>query len=324
MSAETSTRAKIVVPGDNPPQIQGSPHLERLEPYGDIILYTDRPETLEEQIDRAKDADIIMNTRGIVTWYAEALRQVPNLRLIATCSIGTDNIDLDTARERGIVICNQPGRTAPVVAEHGFGLMFAAAKRAAFMTSVVKEGGWPRMDNIYLQGKTLGIIGTGHIGAEMARLGRAIGMNVIAWTFNPSPERAAQLGVQYVELDELLQKADVVSLHVKLTDDSREMIGKRELELMKSNALLINVARGDIVNTNALIDVLNSGHLGGAAIDVYDEEPPPADHPLLACEQVILSPHCADMTPEGVNLLNEGIVDNVIAFLEGKPQNVVA
>ena len=323
MSTETSTRAKIVVPGDNPPQIQGSPHLERLAPYGDVTLYTDRPESLEEQIDRTKDADVIMNTRGIVTWYAEALHQVPKLRLIATCSIGTDNIDLDTARELGVVICNQPGRTAPVVAEHGFGLMFAAAKRAAFMTSAVKEGGWPRMDNIYLQDKTLGIIGTGHIGAEMARLGRAIGMNVIAWTFNPSPERAAQLGVQYVELDELLQTSDVVSLHVKLTDDSREMIGQQELELMKPNALLINVARGDIVNTDALIESLNSGHLGGAAIDVYDEEPPPANHPLLACEQVILSPHCADMTPEGVELLNEGIVDNVIAFLEGKPQNVV-
>ena len=323
MSTETSDRVKIVVPGDNPPQIQGSPHLERLKPYGDVTLYTDRPESLEEQIDRTKDADIIMNTRGIVTWYAEALRQVPKLRMIATCSIGTDMLDLDTARELGIMICNQPGRTAPVVAEHGFGLMFAAAKRAAFMTTAVKEGGWPRMDNIYLQGKTLGIIGTGHIGAEMARLGRAIGMNVIAWTFNPSPERAAQLGVQYVELDELLQTADVVSLHVKLTDDSRAMIGKRELELMKPNALLINVARGDIVNTDALIETLNSGHLGGAAIDVYDEEPPPADHPLLACEQVILSPHCADMTPEGVDLLNEGVVDNVIAFLEGKPQNVV-
>ena len=323
MPTETSAQIKIVVPGDNPPQIQGSPHLKRLEPYGDVTLHTDRPESLEEQIDRVKDADIIMNTRGIVTWYAEALRQVPKLRLITTCSIGTDNLDLDTARELGIVICNQPGRTAPVVAEHGFGLMFAAAKRAAFMTAAVKEGGWPRMDNIYLQDKTLGIIGTGHIGAEMARLGRAIGMNVIAWTFNPSPERAAQLGVQYVELDQLLQTSDVVSLHVKLTDDSREMIGKREFELMKPNALLINVARGDIVHTDALVDALNSGHLGGAAIDVYDEEPPRADHPLLACEQVILSPHCADMTPEGVDLLNEGVVDNVIAFLEGRPQNVV-
>ena len=323
MSTETAARAKIVVPGDNPPQIQGSPHLQRLEPYGDVTLYTDRPESLKEQIDRAKDADIIMNTRGIVTWYAEALHQLPKLRLIATCSIGTDMLDLDTARELGIVISNQPGRTAPVVAEHGFGLMFAAAKRSAFMTTAVKEGGWPRMDNIYLQGKTLGIIGTGHIGAEMARLGRAIGMNVIAWTFNPSPERAAQLNVQYVDLDELLQTADVISLHVKLTDDSREMIAKRELALMKPNALLINVARGDIVNTDALVEALNSGHLGGAAIDVYDEEPPPADHPLLACEQVIFSPHCADMTPEGVDLLNEGVVDNVIAFLEGKPQNVV-
>ena len=323
MSTETSDRVKIVVPGDNPPQIQGSPHLERLEPYGDVTLYTDRPESFEEQIDRTKDADIIMNTRGIVTWYAEALKQVPKLRMIATCSIGTDMLDLDAARELGVVICNQPGRTAPVVAEHGFGLMFAAAKRSAYMTAEVKSGGWPRMDNIYLQGKTLGIIGTGHIGAEMARLGRAVGMNVIAWTFNPSSERAAQLGVEYVELDQLLQTADVVSLHVKLTDDSREMIGKQELELMKPNALLINVARGDIVDTDALVGALNSGHLGGTGIDVFDEEPPPADHPLLACEQVVLSPHCADMTPEGVDLLNEGVVDNVIAFLEGRPQNVV-
>ncbi len=323
MSTETSDRVRIVVPGDNPPQIQGSPHLERLEPYGDVTLYTDRPESFEEQIDRTKDADIIMNTRGIVTWYAEALKQVPKLRMIATCSIGTDMLDLDAARELGVVICNQPGRTAPVVAEHGFGLMFAAAKRSAYMTAEVKSGGWPRMDNIYLQGKTLGIIGTGHIGAEMARLGRAVGMNVIAWTFNPSSERAAQLGVEYVELDQLLQTADVVSLHVKLTDDSREMIGKQELELMKPNALLINVARGDIVDTDALVGALNSGHLGGAGIDVFDEEPPPADHPLLACEQVVLSPHCADMTPEGVDLLNEGVVDNVIAFLEGRPQNVV-
>lgn len=323
MSTETSDRVKIVVPGDNPPQIQGSPHLERLEPYGDVTLYTNRPDSFEEQIDRTKDADIIMNTRGIVTWYAEALKQVPKLRMIATCSIGTDMLDLDAARELGVVICNQPGRTAPVVAEHGFGLMFAAAKRSAYMTAEVKSGGWPRMDNIYLQGKTLGIIGTGHIGAEMARLGRAVGMNVIAWTFNPSSERAAQLGVEYVELDQLLQTADVVSLHVKLTDDSREMIGKQELELMKPNALLINVARGDIVDTDALVGALNSGHLGGAGIDVFDEEPPPADHPLLACEQVVLSPHCADMTPEGVDLLNEGVVDNVIAFLEGRPQNVV-
>ena len=314
---------KIVVPGDSPPQIQGSPHLDRLKPYGNVVVYTDRPETAEDKIRRADDADILINSRGMVKWHADVLQCLPKLKLISLCSIGTDMIALDEAKKRGIVVCNQPGRTAPVVAEHSFGLMFALAKRAAFMTSAMQAGKWPRMDSVYLQGKTLGIVGTGHIGSEMARLGKAIGMNVIAWTYNPSAERAKQLGIQYVSLEDLLRMSDVVSLHVKLTDDSFHLIGQRELTLMKPNALLINVARGQIIDTDALVHALNSEHLGGAAIDVYEQEPPPTDHPLLKCEQVILTPHCADMTPEGVDLLNEGAVDNIIAFLEGNPKNVV-
>ncbi len=316
-------RRKIVVPGDSPPQIQGSPHLERLKPYGDVVVYTDRPETGEAQVRRAEDADILINSRGLVKWPAELLQQLPKLKLISLCSIGTDMIGLDEAKRRGITVCNQPGRTAPVVAEHGFGLMFGLAKRSGFLTAAMKAGGWPRMDNVYLQGKTLGIIGTGHIGAEMARLGRAIGMKVIAWTYHPSEARAQELGVQFVSLDALLETSDVVSLHVRLTAESHHLIGEGELAAMKPGALLINVARGGVIDTDALIGALNSGHLGGAAIDVYDQEPLPADHPLLACEQVILTPHCADMTPEGVELLNEGAVDNIIAFLEGAPQNVV-
>ena len=134
-------RLKIVVPGDLPPQIQGSPHLERLKPYGDVVLYTDRPETPEEKIHRAEDADILINSRGIVKWPAEILRQLPKLKLISLCSIGTDMIALDEAKTRGITVCNQPGRTAPVVAEHGFGLMFALAKRAG-VPYCVYEGRW--------------------------------------------------------------------------------------------------------------------------------------------------------------------------------------
>ena len=306
-----------------PPQIQGSLHLERLKPYGDVVLYTDRPQTSEEKIKRAEDADVIINSRGMVKWTAEVLRCLPKLKLISLCSIGTDMIALDAAKKKGIVVCNQPGRTAPVVAEHSFGLMFALAKRTAFMTAAMKAGKWLRMDNVYLQGKTLGVIGTGHIGAEMARLAKAIGMNVIAWTYNPSEERARQLGIQYMSLQDLLRMSDVISLHVKLTDDSYHLIGERELALMKPNALLINVARGPVIDTDALVRTLNNGHLNGAAIDVYDQEPPPIDYPLLKCEHVILTPHCADMTPEGVDLLNEGAVDNIIAFLEGNPKNVV-
>ena len=317
------SRLKIVVPGDSPPQIQGSPHLERLKPYGDVAVYTDRPETSEEQVRRAEGADILINSRGLVKWPAELLRQLPQLKLISLCSIGTDMIGLDEAKRRGVTVCNQPGRTAPVVAEHGFGLMFALAKRAAFLTASMKAGEWPRMDNVYLQGKTLGIVGTGHIGAEMARLGQAIGMNVIAWTYHPSAARAETLGIRFVELEDLLETADVVSLHVRLTEESRHLIAEREFGLMKPGALLINVARGGVVDTEALIAALDSGQLGGAAIDVYDQEPLPGDHRLLGCEQVILTPHCADMTPEGVELLNEGAVDNIIAFLEGTPKNVV-
>lgn len=318
-----SKRVTIVIPGDDPPQMQGSAQLERLKRYGETVLYTDRPETIEEKIRRVRDADIMINSRGIVKWPGEALRQLPKLRMVSTCSIGTDMFDLDTAREMGIVICNQPGRTAPVVAEHAFGLMFALAKRAAYYTAEMRAGRWPRIDNFYLSGKTLGVIGTGHTGAGMARLARAAGMNVVAWTYHPSEEKARQLGVRYVALDELLQTSDVVSLHVRLTDDSRHMIDARTLGLMKKDALLINCGRGGLVDTDALVEALNHGRLGGAALDVFDQEPVPADHPLLSCEHVILTPHCADMTPEGVELLNEGAVNNVIAFLEGRPQNVV-
>ena len=314
---------QIVVPGDEPVQIAGSPHLERLASYGDVMLYDTRPESSEEKIERVKDADVIMNTRGAVTWGEQEFSQLPKLKMITTCSIGTDMFDLAAAKKHGVVICNQPGRTAPVVAEHMFGLMFAVAKRAAYLTAEMKKGNWPRRDNVMLQGKTLGIIGAGNIGAEMARLARAIGMEVIAWTFHPSSERAEKLGVRFVELDTLLETADVVSLHVALTDDTQGMIGEAELEKMKADALLLNGARGAVVDTDALVDALNSEHIGGAGIDVYEEEPTPPDHPLLACEQVVLTPHCADMTPEGVDLLNSGAVENVIAFLEGQTQNAV-
>ena len=313
----------MVVPGDDPPQIQASPQLKRLESHGDIVVYTDRPRNSGEKVERAREADILLNTRGLVNWPGEVLRKLPRLRMITTCSIGTDMIDLDAARELGITVCHQPGRTAPVVAEHAFGLMFALAKRSAFLTAAIKAGEWPRMDNVLLQGKTLGVVGTGNIGCEMARLGRAIGMRVVAWTYHPDADKADKLGFHYVAFEELLREADVVSLHVKLTDDSRHLIGERELASMKAGALLIDCARGGVVHTRALVEALQSGHLGGAGIDVFDEEPLPADHGLLSCEQVVLTPHCADMTPEGVELLNEGAVDNVLAYLRGEPRNVV-
>lgn len=314
----------IVIPGDDPPQLQGSPHLERLQAHGRVVLYTDRPTTLEEQLRRARGAVCLINSRGQVKWPAAALRQLPDLRMISTCGIGTDAIDLDTARQLGIVVCNIPGRTAFIVAEHALALMLGAARRLWFHTQTLKEGSWkPGIDHVYLRGRTLGLVGAGSIAAAFATLARALGMQVQGWTFHPSPERARELGVTFVPLDELLRTSDVVSLHVKLTEQSRGLIGARELALMKPGALLVNTARGAVVDNAALAAALQSGHLGGAGIDVFDEEPTPPDHPLLACEQVVLTPHNADQTPEGMDILNGGAVDNVLAFLEGRPQNRV-
>jgi D-3-phosphoglycerate dehydrogenase len=314
---------KIVIPGDDPPQLQGSPHLERLAAYGEVILYTDRPATAAEKVRRAHDAVCLINSRSAVKWPGDVLRQLPRLKMVGVCGIGTDAIDVAAARELGIAVCNLPGRTAAIVAEHALGLLFAVAKRAAFQTRELRHGRWRRCDNVLLRGKTLGLVGAGAIAAEVALMANALGLRVLAWTRQPSAERAARLGVTFVPLDELLRTSDAVSLHVPLTEETRGLLGARELALLKPGALLVNTARGAVVDTAALVAALHAGHVGGAGIDVFDVEPLPADHPLLACDQVVLTPHVADQTPEGMELLNAGVVDNVIAFLEGRPQNRV-
>ncbi len=319
----SDSRPVILVPGDDPPQIQGSPHLDRLRERGEVVLYDTRPKDDAEKLARARDAAIILNSRGQVKWPAELLHQLPRLRMMTVCGIGTDAIDLAAAREQGVVVCNIPGRTAPVVAEHAFALLLAVSRRLTFQTIEMKRGGWPRVLSTSLLGKTLGVVGTGNIGCEMIRLARGFGMRVVAWSFHPLPGKAEQLGFSYVELEELLARSDAVSLHVRLTAESRNLIGERELARMKRGSFLVNTARGAVVDMEALLAALDSGHLGGAALDVYPTEPLLADHPILQRDQVVLTPHSADQTPEGIDLLNGGAVDNVIAFLEGTPQNVV-
>ncbi|MSU76883.1 MAG: hypothetical protein EXS16_02190 [Gemmataceae bacterium] len=313
----------IAIPGDDPPQLQASPHLERLRSRGDVVLHLDRPADDAEKLRRVAGATCLVNSRSAVKWPGHILRQLPALRMITVCGIGTDSIDTATARELGIAVCNVPGQTAPIVAEHALALMLATARRVVYQTDQLRKGIWKTPDNIYLAGKTLGVLGTGSIGAAMIRLGKAIGMRVQAWSFHPSIDRERELGVPFVERDELLCTSDVVSVHVKLTEQTCGMIGTRELALMKPGSILVNTARGAIVDTAALVQALHTGHLGGAGIDVFDTEPLPADHPLLSCEQVVLTPHVADQNPEGMEILNRGAVDNVLAFLDGKPINRV-
>ena len=316
-------RPLIVVPSDDPAQCQGSPRMAELEAVADLKIFSTRAESFDEQIERAQGATVIINSRSYLEWREDAFNLLPDLRFISVCGIGTDSIDLDAARDRGITVSNIPGKTAPVVAEHAFGMMFAAAKRAAWYTEMTRKGQWVKQDGVFLGDKTVGIVGTGNIGAEMARICNAFGMKVIAYTFNPSDERAEKLGVRFVGLDELLASSDVVTIHTKLTPDSEKLIGAREISLMKPTAILVNVARGPIVDEAALVEALNAGHISGAALDVFEDEPLPEGSPITQCEQVVLTPHIADMTPEGLDLLNQGVVENSLAYLNGTPQNIV-
>jgi D-3-phosphoglycerate dehydrogenase len=303
--------------------IGDSPHLDRLREVATVELHRDRPANEAEQLARVQGAEILLNSRGLISWPGRLLEQLPNLKLIALCSIGTDCIDLPHAKQQGITVCNVPGRTALVVAEHAFCMMLGLSRRVARMTELMRRGEWPHEIAVSLEGKTLGIIGTGQIGCEMIRRARAFGMKVVAWSFNPDPQKAASLDFEYTDLNTVLAVSDAVSLHVKLTDESRGLIGKQQLGLLKQGCLLVNTARGAIIDQAELVTVLNSGHLGGAALDVFVEEPLAADDPLLQCEQIVLTPHAADQVPEGIDGLTDGCVQNVLNYLKGSPTNVV-
>ena len=319
----TDSTPLIVIPGDDPPQIADSPRLKVLEQHGRVEIFDTRPANEAEQLKRVSGARVVLNSRGQVKWPGHVLEQLPDLKMLAVCGIGTDAIDLEAAGKLGITVCNLPGRTATLVAEHAFALLLSISRRTAFFTAAVRAGRWPRRLGTSLLGKTLGVIGTGNIGCEMSRLSSAFGMEVIAWSFHPDEDKAERYGFRYVELEELLSRSDALSLHLKLTDDSRGFLGDKELANVRPGCLLVNTARGVMIDNAAVIGALEDGRLGGVALDVFDQEPIQREHPLLQCDQVVFTPHSADQTPEGVDLLNLGCVENVIAFLEGRPQNVV-
>ena len=317
------SRPHVVIPADFPPLVSASPFLPRLKSIADYTLYTDRPQSDAEKISRLADADILLNSRGSLAFPRHVLQQLPRLKMIAVCGIGFDSIHLPTATEQGIIVANVPGRTARVVAEHALGLMLAVSRRMAWMTAELRAGRWRGDLGISLAGKQLGVIGTGNIGCEMIRLSSALGMSIKAWSLHPCPQKASQLGFQYVSLPELLQTSDVVTLHTRLSDQTRHLINAQSLAAMKATAILINTSRGAVVDSEALVAALNSGRLFGAGLDVFDTEPLPADHALLSCQQVVLTPHSADTTQEGIDQLTTGCIENIQAFLNGQPANVV-
>lgn len=315
---------RIVIPDDYPPAYADYPdEVARLQAAGDAVLYDTRAADTEELVARLADADVAVTVRAYTVFDSALLARLPDLRLIAIVGTGTDQVDLRAATEHGVLVCNAPGATTQSVAELSIALMFAAARRLPLTDRKVREGTWYHEQGWELRDKTLGLVGLGLIGQEVARLGTALGMRVIAWSLTDDPDRAAACGAELIPLDELLGEAHVVSLHLRATERTAGIIGARELALLRPGALLVNTARAALIDEQALLDALDQGPLAVAGLDVYWQEPLPPDHSLLSRDNVILAPHIAWVTDVGTASQVRLPVDNVLAYIAGQPQHVV-
>lgn len=280
----------------------------------EIVCYDTRTTDVEELGRRGRDADII--AIGNLPFPREVLEKCENVKMLAVAFTGLDHVDLKYCEERGIKVQNCAGYATTAVAELTFGLLLDLCRNIGKCDTAARNGGTKAgLIGFELEGRTMGIVGTGAIGARVAKLAAAFGMDVIA--YSRTPGKVA--GVRYVSLEELLAQADVVSLHVPLTDETLGMIGAEELALMKKTAVLVNTARGPVVDTKALADALNSGRIAGAAIDVFDKEPPlDADEPLINAKNTVVTPHVAFATDESMIKRAEIEFRNIAEFIKDK------
>jgi len=275
------------------------------------------PEALRERLATA-DALVVRSETQVT---AELLAAAPRLQVIARAGVGVDNVDVAAATERGIVVVNSPEGNTIAAAEHTIALLLALSRKIPQATASLRAGEWRRTDfvGVEVYNKTLGIVGFGKIGREVARRARGLGMRVIATDLYVNPELAAREHVELVPLETLLRTADYVSLHTPLTRETANLLDRDTLALLKPGARVINCARGGLIDEEALLAALESGHVAGAALDVFAQEPPPPDHPLLHHERVVATPHLGASTEEAQINVALDAAEQVLAVLDGRP-----
>lgn len=316
--------ARIVVldghtvnPGDLP--------WDELAELGDLEVFPRTPP--EAVVERALGADVVVTNKTVLD--ARALEKLTSLRGISVLATGYNVVDAAVARARGIPVCNVPAYSTASVAEHAISLLLELTQKVGVHARAVREGQWSRSEDftfwneplVELAGKTLGIVGFGAVGQRVAALGVALGMRVLSTPSGRVPEPPPN--VEYSELARLFETSDVVSLHCPLTAETERLVRRERLATMQKTALLVNTARGGLVDEADLVRALETDALGGAALDVLSVEPPPADHPLLRAPRCIVTPHQAWTTFAARKRLLEATVKNVAAILAGRPINVV-
>lgn len=280
-----------------------------------LTIYNNRPKDENELLDRAKDADVVIIAN--MPFPNNIIRECKNLKMISVAFTGLDHVGLEACSERGIIVKNAAGYSTPSVAELTFGLIISLLRSIVKCDAAVRAGGTKDgLVGFDLFNKTLGVVGTGAIGMKVAEIGRAFGCRVIA-TSRTEKEEAKAIGVEYVSLDTLMAESDIVSIHIPLNENTRGIINKEKISLMKPSAILINTARGPVVDNAALADALKQGKIAGAGIDVFDEEPPIShDDPLLSAPNTVLTPHVAFATKEALERRADIAFNNVATWIK--------
>lgn len=289
---------------------------------GHTFTYYDTKTTDAEELKRRSEGcEVVMIANN--PYPDEVVRAATSLKMLDVAFTGIDHVGLAACRERGVTVCNAANYSNQTVAELAIGLTIGLLRHMLPADRAVREGKTSAgLMGREIAGRTVGIVGTGRIGMITAKLFQAFGAKVIAYSRTHRPEAEA-LGIRYVELDELMRESDIVSLHVPNNANTCGMIGRAQIDAMKPTALLINCARGPIVDAAALADALNEGRIAGAGIDVFDCEPPiPADNPLVNAKNALLTPHVAFLSEESMQRRAEIVFQNLIAYLKGQPQNV--
>jgi phosphoglycerate dehydrogenase-like enzyme len=276
----------------------------------------------DELVDVLAEATVAVAMRERTPFDAALLARLPRLRLLVTTGGANASIDVAAAARHGVTVCGTRSLPSPA-AEMTWALLLALVRQVPRSDRDVREGRWQTTMGDDLAGRTLGVVGLGRLGRRVARVALAFDMEVLAWSQNLDPDAARAQGVQPTDKDDLLTRADVVSLHLRLSDRTRGVIGVRELDLMKPTAYLVNTSRGPLVDETALIGALSSGAIAGAGLDVYDEEPLPPGHPLLTAPRTILSPHLGYVTTGGYAVFYGDAVDDVVAWQAGAPVRVI-
>ncbi|HTE25024.1 D-2-hydroxyacid dehydrogenase [Flavitalea sp.] len=297
-----------------------------IEEFGELTVYERTPAELV--VERCKEAVVILTNKTAIN--KEMIGQLPQLKFISVLATGYNIVDVSAAREKGVVVSNVPGYGTASVVQLTFALMLEHFNQVSLHNQAVKAGDWVNSKDFSftktplheLQGKTIGIIGFGSIGRQVCDVATVFGMHTLAYS-RTKTNQGNRINFDWAELDSLLSKSDVITIHCPLTDETKGMINKSTLALMKKTALIVNTARGPIINENDLAEALNQETIGGAALDVLSKEPPEKDNPLLKSKSCIITPHIGWATVEARGRLMNGTVANVKSFIEGKPVNVV-